>query len=116
MSETKHMQGPWETHHGYDVTGYPCYYLHGVCGDGKRDTAVHEANARLIAAAPDLLAALKDMRETCAALMRAVEASASPQREAITHAWVAEMQRLKIDDGVGVRANQAIAKAEGRDA
>lgn len=59
MSETKHMQGPWETHHGYDVTGYPCYYLHGVCGDGKRDTAVHEANARLIAAAPDLLDALK---------------------------------------------------------
>ena len=55
----QHTRGPWEVHYGHDVTGYPCYYIHGFAGDQKRDDAMHDANARLIAAAPDLLEALK---------------------------------------------------------
>ena len=56
---SNHTKGPWETHVGYDATGYPGYFVHGFSGDEKRDDAIHAANARLIAAAPDLLEALK---------------------------------------------------------
>ena len=62
-----HTPGPWEVHHWGDNEGD----IHG--SDGKvvcvmRDGATPqeedwEGDARLIAAAPDLLAALKRMRE-----------------------------------------------------
>ena len=54
----KFTPGPWTVRVGHDVTGYPCYFLCGFSGDAKRDTAMHEANARLIAAAPDYHAAV----------------------------------------------------------
>ena len=41
------------------IEGYPYFAIHGFSGDAKRDTAMHDANARLIAAAPDLLEACK---------------------------------------------------------
>ena len=54
--------GEWETHLSFDASGYPCFFIHGMAGDEKRDMARLEANAKLIAAAPrlirDLLAAL----------------------------------------------------------
>jgi hypothetical protein len=56
---SNHTPGSWEVHVGSDVTGYPCYFIHGFSGDQKRDVRLHDANARLIAAAPDLLAACK---------------------------------------------------------
>lgn len=74
--------GTWEVHHATDVTGYPCYFIHGFSGDAKRDTAMHDANARLIAAAPDLLAAceaalndrmFKDWPEVATVLKNAIK-------------------------------------------
>jgi hypothetical protein len=61
MSEqkTKHTPGPWQTHHSVDATGYPCFFIHGISSSQKRDTEVLDANAKLIAAAPALLAACK---------------------------------------------------------
>jgi hypothetical protein len=58
-----HTRGPWETHVDWDARGYPCFYIHGFSGDQKRDEPVLHANARLIAAAPDLLAALDALAE-----------------------------------------------------
>jgi hypothetical protein len=58
-----HTPGPWATHVDFDATGYPCYYIHGLSGDQKRDDDTLIANAALISAAPDLLAALKLVAE-----------------------------------------------------
>ena len=61
-----HTKGPW------DYTGHPgasMPLLHVYCSDDKgpahesRSTAEVEANARLIAAAPALLEALKELHE-----------------------------------------------------
>lgn len=70
MSGVKHTRGPWEVHSfdGQELnvipdpdSGHPDTYL-GVCTintwPGERSTRRNEANARLIAAAPDLLAAV----------------------------------------------------------
>jgi hypothetical protein len=46
--------GPWTVARRYDVTDYPVYGIHGVSGEEKRFTPSREANARLIAAAPEL--------------------------------------------------------------
>jgi hypothetical protein len=102
-TETKHTPGPWvlrpnpgdgivSEHGGSD--GYPHtigtvggYLIANVC----QQAAETEANARLIAAAPDLLAALKTIAE-------------SWERGFNLDEW-----RDAMDD-----AHSAIAKAEGR--
>jgi hypothetical protein len=56
-----HTPGPWETHWTHDKTGYPKFYIHGFAADAKRDSPVMDANANLIAAAPELLTALKSV-------------------------------------------------------
>lgn len=57
---SKHTPGPWEVgpqHHG-QVAVWQSDFPAVVATCGRQDDA--EANARLIAAAPDLLAALKE--------------------------------------------------------
>ena len=68
---TQHTQGPWKHEGQGDITGYEndttygcygpvdvaCVYLRTVPGKS-------EANARLIAAAPDLLATFQELRES----------------------------------------------------
>ena len=64
MSETQHTQGSWERKDRYPLDGYK----REVFGGGRHIASVHtafgvwdvnDANANLIAAAPDLLAALE---------------------------------------------------------
>lgn len=62
-------------------------------------------DARLMAASTDLLAALKEARDASAALMRAI-VEAGVTKEVMSR--VPEKY-----DGFGVRANEAIRKAEG---
>ena len=59
MSDAKHTPGQWETHWSHDVTGYPAFYIHGLSGEQKYDAPALDANARLISAAPEMLAALE---------------------------------------------------------
>lgn len=68
MSAAKHTPGPWfyrkgdewshsvVTRHGELPDGSPCYWT--VASINKRREPEHEANARLIAMAPELLAAV----------------------------------------------------------
>ncbi len=68
MSDAKHTPGPWSF--GPAVPGAKrCFYISGNHDANNREVDIGtvqggyyscEANARLIAAAPDLLAALKD--------------------------------------------------------
>ncbi len=62
MSESKHTPGPWELQGGYrDIMtkdARVCTVRHGYV---TRET--YHANARLIAAAPDLIAALRYVLE-----------------------------------------------------
>lgn len=58
MVKQRHTKGPWQVHYAHDVTGYPCYFIHGFSGIDKSDDELHAANMRLISAAPELLEAL----------------------------------------------------------
>jgi hypothetical protein len=77
-----HTPGPWElrqsTRHGYWFIDYP--QQEGSATLTKLDC--DEADARLIAAAPELLEALKDAIE----IIEGTGLDASPQRAAITKA------------------------------
>jgi hypothetical protein len=57
--------GPWDVHHSHDQTGYPCYYIHGVSGAGKRDERRLKANASLMEAArtavPEMLDHIEEL-------------------------------------------------------
>lgn len=59
---TKHTPGPWHSgtvpHIVYDMGGWAV--CNTITYHGKHEKGEDEANARLIAAAPDLLAALHD--------------------------------------------------------
>ena len=56
---TQHTPGPWhyKAMSGYDY-GSTIYWIHGICVNVHK-----QADARLIAAAPDLLEALKAMED-----------------------------------------------------
>ncbi len=61
MNTSKHTPGPWEYHisdHGLDVYGQKKH----VCGEGWYPREEKEANARLIAAAPELLDACESIQ------------------------------------------------------
>jgi len=62
-----HTQGPWKAHPAF-FFGHDSFQITGTNGDSSPflcrltdDTPNFEANARLIAACPDLLAALKSL-------------------------------------------------------
>jgi hypothetical protein len=76
----------------------PCHSI------GAEQFAAHLA--AVTASRDELLAALKDMREACAAAMRVMAV-----HEWETDAWLIECRRLGIEDGFGKRADEAIRKA-----
>jgi hypothetical protein len=71
MAERKHTPGPWEVHYGTIVEvgnrySLRCLESHEMTDDGKFSSALFDetrANARLIAAAPELLEALADLAD-----------------------------------------------------
>jgi hypothetical protein len=120
MNEVKHTPGPWTLEESTPGQGF--HEIRGSDGscvvapdDGwdsnYRDYDARLANARLIAAAPDLLSALKELRDMATALMRACHDCDSTQ-EAI-EVWDHELEERGLI-GVGAKAEAVIAKAEGR--
>lgn len=117
MSAVRHTPGPWQVMNDYDGAtivianvdgetfsdGTSTFSYDFVCdtlpddGDGSRSREIAKANARLIAAAPELLEALKTAKGTIRAWHGRsqwdIYDRASPEMKAI---------------------NSAIAKAEGR--
>lgn len=100
MSESKHTPGPWMmATRPSSIVGWPVVAPYAMGRSVCNVTAGHDesaANARLIAAAPDLLAALKDARET---IIQHVNSRGS-EAEGSSADWVAEI-------------DAAIARAEG---
>lgn len=64
------------------------------------------ANIQLIAAAPELLESLMEMREACAACFRVIAT-----QEGLVDAAEREFTSARLREGFGVRAQDAIAKA-----
>jgi hypothetical protein len=60
---SKHTKAPWQTSIGHDARGYPYFYIHGMSGEQKRDESTLDANAQLIACAPELLSLCIEMRD-----------------------------------------------------
>lgn len=63
-SETKHTPGPWNYSGPCEMTGRYSIYHNGplaYCADTTVTPGDGEANARLIATAPDLLVALREL-------------------------------------------------------
>lgn len=106
MSETKHTPGPWSwwpDSCGGMVTQDKTA-LHIAC---PNRLVAYDANGRLMAAAPDLLAACEELE---ASLVIALNVIAD---NGMTGAFVAQCQAKGIKNGVGVRGHAAIAKARG---
>ena len=89
----KHTKGPWRLSEEKFSTLYVEPFICAIFGTDK----MAEANARLIAAAPELLEALEDMVALAADAMRAA------QRDGCEYAIEAELSS----------ARAAIAKAKG---
>ena len=86
MSEQKHTPGPWEIEPFGDgkmaeirVEGRLACLLHSF---SKRPTIEDEANARLIAAAPELLEALQRLSAQCERLRMAWQLESDAERTA----------------------------------
>jgi hypothetical protein len=106
MSEAKHTPGPWSVNVGQPRSGL---WDRTTIVFGKDDNVIAtinrhwpevDANGRLIAAAPDLLASLKLVIATIEDYERINNLAPNPGRK---HCW----------DCVG-QAHEIIAKAEGR--
>jgi hypothetical protein len=108
--KTAFAPGPWKS------AGLIIYAADGspVASLLASHRAVEEwyANAPLIAAAPELLASTKELRAALAAAMRVISNEACVDQA--TDAFIAELAHLGIPDGIGVRADAAIARAEGK--
>ena len=63
MTDTTHTSGPWRVLHKTGV--FPMDSDCWTIGTAEQHRKEHEANARLMAAAPDLLAALQILLEAC---------------------------------------------------
>ena len=61
MSQAKHTPGPWRVVKDWDVSGHAYTVANGAASVLDDDES--SANARLIAASPELLAALKETLE-----------------------------------------------------
>ena len=100
MSAAKHTAGPWQVA-GPSAKGY--LIVKGASGQGVAlilmDSSDEEADACLIASAPDLLAALQQINDWCCYAT-----------EEDTAARLMAMQQI------GVHARAAIAKATGEGA
>ena len=114
MNDAKHTKGPWiHSKHGFNVL--TADEMHSICAvhapnpghTSEKDVQEHLANARLIAAAPDLL-------EACEASLWAVNAAEClGEKEGIGKDTTKYPERIKLDTIVeSVRA--AIRKAEGK--
>ena len=96
--ETKHTPGPWEIKGSYIMAGKVCTASpHGPVGTYDDVNEEHQANARLIAAAPDLLATLK---HESSILIESIRITSSISERI----WL---------EGIHSRMQKAIAKATG---
>lgn len=83
--ETKHTPGPWHVPKdipGPRVFGPDKWMVADCCGIIRRSTEEEKANANLIAAAPDMLAALK-----CCIAVLAEPAALFPEHGDEVHAY-----------------------------
>ena len=112
---TKHTPGPWKTSNMapgivYAETGGRRDEL--VCTAYRRDNDEHKANAALIASAPDLLAALRNLLDhTCGtdSFCEWCERHAPKDHEGSLTGPIPH-----VSDCLRLAAERAIAKAEGR--
>jgi len=114
-TETKavqHTPGPWRVcEDGLVVitsNSGPDYFPSPLCPSD--DIAELRANARLIAAAPELLLSCMELREACAACFRVIS-----RRSETADEMEAEFKRIGLIEAFGVRAQDAITKATGKE-
>lgn len=106
--KTAHTPGPWKCKPGFDSDLYYC--LSNIDGNILTfDDDEHEANARLIAAAPETAAERDRLKEANAELLQALREIgrelAYPNNEGQAISGLVDRQRI---------ARAAIAKAEGK--
>lgn len=108
-----HTRGPWQValHSGRSFNGAAIKAPDGLSVAiipriADRPYDQKEADARMIAATPELLASCKELREAAAAMMRVLfDAGLEDQ-------LVLELLSAGVKDGFGKRAGDVIAKAE----
>lgn len=112
MTEQKHTPGPWHSVPSMPSEGFNCWWLMAGSRNiatisGYQGDTECEANARLIAAAPDMLEAL---RECCTDLMIAADNARDAAKTNPRWDGVDEKLMERVNQG-----RAAIAKAEGKE-
>jgi len=102
--EAKHTPGPWTAKGQYVFAGPDCI---GICDTDNASVERCEANARLMAAAPDLLEALR----TCIAMIDA-SMEHQPFEEGLYEAGVTDVELQPGGGYMLSQARAAIAKTE----
>ena len=85
-AQTKHTPGPWEVHGNNIVATKGNVDVAVICYSGEHFTGEDKANARLIAAAPELLEALRNV-------VGAFTTNPDPESRPISATWLAEYLR-----------------------
>lgn len=77
---------PWQMHCGYDLSGYPCFFVHGLSGQQKYDMPMLDATTSYIAyacnLAPRLAATLAEQDAKLAGALRRAMAATEERDEA----------------------------------
>lgn len=109
---TRALPGPWSYQDNSDRYTHIVRGLnnHFICQMPQDTSGVAEDTARLIAAAPELLTSLTEMRDIAAACFRVMSLYDGLVDEVLAQLPPGFEQR---SEGFGVRADRAIKKAQG---
>lgn len=110
-----HLYKSWQEDDCPDAHGHTTIRIADGTPNGNTEeqpiaTVYDDGSARLIAAAPDLLASLREMFSECAAAMVVIA------KHGLCQDYEESLKDHGITNGFGVRASQAIAKATGSEA
>jgi hypothetical protein len=94
---SNHTPGPWRVHAGYEIIAGDCFHIAFAKANFPEHMQTQLANAKLIAAAPELLAACEALVEAMHDYEWSVDDSPTPKHRAMMIAAIAAIKKARGD-------------------
>ena len=94
---SKHAEGPWRVHAGDEIIAGDCIHIAFVKANFPEHMQTQLANAKLIAAAPELLAACESRVDAMHEYEWSVDDSPAPKHKAMMQAAIKAIKKAKGD-------------------